>query len=67
MTAADAVAALEAFVSDAILAGLTEVHVIHGQSGGRLKAAVHTRLRGLPAVRRFRLDARNPGVTVVEL
>ena len=67
MTAAEAVAALDAFLSDAILAGHPEVRVIHGRSGGRLKAAVEHRLKQLPPVVRFRLDPANPGVTIVGL
>jgi DNA mismatch repair protein MutS2 len=65
MTADEAEAALAAFLSDAILAGHAEVRVIHGRSGGRLKAAAHARLRSMPAVRSFRLDPQNPGVTIV--
>ena len=67
MTAADAVVALDQFLNDAILATHEEVRVIHGRSGGRLKAAVHQRLRALSSVRSFRLDPRNPGVTIVSL
>lgn len=67
LTTADAEGALATFLNDAILAGHPEVRVIHGRSGGRLKSAVHARLRGLPAVRGFRLDPRNPGVTIVIL
>lgn len=67
LTAADAVAALDEFLSNAILAGHGEVRVIHGRSGGRLKSAVHQRLRALSSVRSFRLDLRNPGVTIVSL
>lgn len=67
MTAAEAVAALDTFLNDAILAAFTQVRVIHGRSGGRLKAVVHERLHELPPVRSFRLDASNPGVTIVAL
>lgn len=67
MTTDEAVAALDAFVSDAMLAGLPDVRVIHGRSGGRLKAAVHARLKQIPSVRAFRLDPGNPGVTIVML
>lgn len=65
MTAEEAVAAVDAFLSDAILAGHPEVRVIHGRSGGRLKAAVQRRLKQLPSVVGFRLDPANPGVTIV--
>ena len=67
MTVEEAVAALDAFLNDALLAGHTEVRVIHGRSGGRLRAAVHARLKQLPVVRAFRLDPANPGVTIMTL
>jgi DNA mismatch repair protein MutS2 len=67
MTADEAVSALETFLSDAILAGLPEVRVIHGRSGGKLRAAVHERLKRIRSVRAFRLDHANPGVTIVAL
>lgn len=66
-TAVEAVAALDDFINDAILAGLTTVHVIHGRSGGRVRGAVHARLRELSPVRHFRIDPSNTGVTLVEL
>jgi len=65
MTTDEAVVALGTFLNDAILAGLPVVCVIHGRSGGRLKAAVHERLKVLPSIRAFRLDPANPGVTIV--
>jgi DNA mismatch repair protein MutS2 len=61
------VAALDTFLNDAILAGVDEARVIHGRSGGRVKAAVHARLKRLAAVRGYRLDPANPGVTIVTL
>lgn len=67
MTAEEAVAALDTFLDDAILAGIDEVRVIHGRGGGRLKSAVHARLKVLRAVRGYRLDPANPGVTIVTL
>ena len=66
-TTAEAIEALDAFLNDALLAGAGEARVIHGRSGGRLKAAVHARLRQLPSLRGFRVDPRNPGVTIVQL
>jgi dsDNA-specific endonuclease/ATPase MutS2 len=65
MTVEEATGALDAFVNDALLAGLAEARVIHGRSGGRLKAAVHARLKQLPSVRHFRVDPANAGVTLV--
>jgi DNA mismatch repair protein MutS2 len=67
MIADEAVAALDSFLNDALLAGHPEVRVIHGRSGGRLKAAVHARLKQITSVRAARLDPRNPGVTIVRL
>jgi DNA mismatch repair protein MutS2 len=67
MTSDEAVHALDRFLSDALLASLDEVRIVHGRSGGRLKAAVHGRLRELPAVAAFRVDPSNPGVTIVRL
>jgi DNA mismatch repair protein MutS2 len=66
-TAAEAVEALDRFLNDALLAGAAEARIIHGRSGGTLKAAVHARLQQLPSIRGFRLDPRNPGVTIVRL
>ena len=67
MTAEEALAAVEPFLDDAILAGHAEVRIIHGRSGGRLRTVVHARLRALPPVRSFRVDETNPGVTIVVL
>lgn len=67
MTVDDAIAAVDAFLSDAILAGHAEVQVIHGRGGGRLRDAVHRRLKQVLAVKAFRLDPKNPGVTIVML
>jgi DNA mismatch repair protein MutS2 len=67
MTSEEAIKAVDEFLNDAILDAHEEVRIIHGRSGGRLKAAVHARLRSLPSVRGFRVDERNPGVTIVAL
>lgn len=65
MTVDDAIAAVELFVNDALLAGHAHARVIHGRGAGRVKAAVHHYFRHLPAVASFRLDPANPGVTIV--
>ncbi len=67
MTVDEAVEAFDAFLDEAILAGLEHVQVIHGRSGGRLKAAIHSRLTLLTSIRAFRVDPANPGVTRVSL
>lgn len=56
-----------AAIDAALVAGRPRVRIIHGRSGGRIRAALHTRLRQLPPVRAFHLDAANPGVTLVDL
>jgi DNA mismatch repair protein MutS2 len=66
-TVAEALDALEASLNDAMLAGRTTLYVIHGRSGGRIKAAVYGRLRQVTSVRTFRVDPRNPGQTIVSL
>jgi len=66
MTTIEAIVALDVFINDAILAGYDSVRVIHGRSGGRLKAAVHARLREVTAVKRFGVDSANHGVTIVD-
>lgn len=66
-TVAEAEADLDAFLNDALMAGHADVRIIHGISGGRVKAAVHARLRRVSAVRGFRVDPSNAGVTIVTL
>jgi DNA mismatch repair protein MutS2 len=67
MTGEEAIAALDAYLNDALLAGHPEVTVIHGRSGGTLKRAVHARLKQLHTIRAFRVDPLNPGLTIVNL
>jgi len=64
---AEAVDALDTFLNDALLASLPEVRIVHGKSGGKIRDAVHRRLREIAAVRAFRVDPRNAGVTIVSL
>ena len=63
----DALARAEQALNDALLADVAELRVIHGKSGGRIRAALHRRLRAIPTVRAFTLDPGNPGVTIVSL
>ena len=66
-TVDDSLDALASFLNETLLAGQAEARIIHGRSGGRIKAAVHARLKAMPSIRGFRLDPRNPGVTIVSL
>jgi DNA mismatch repair protein MutS2 len=61
----DALAALDAFINDALLAGHASVQVIHGRGAGKLRDEVHRRLARIAAVRHVRVDPSNPGVSVV--
>jgi DNA mismatch repair protein MutS2 len=54
------------FLNSALLAGSSEVRIIHGRSGGKIKAALHALLKGMPSIRSVRVDPRNAGVTIVE-
>ena len=63
----EALARIDAALNDALLAGVPELRFIHGRSGGRLRGALHRRLREISSVRRFALDPRNAGVTIVSL
>ncbi len=63
----EAIAHAEHALNEALLAGLAELRLIHGRSGGRIRAALHRWLREIPSVRGFRQDPRNDGVTVVKL
>ena len=64
-TVDEATQLVETFINDALLAGHGEVVIIHGRSGGKLKAAVHLLLRRIAAVASSRVDPRNPGATIV--
>jgi DNA mismatch repair protein MutS2 len=66
-TVAESIDLVDDFLNDAILDGVAEVRIVHGRSGGRVKAAVHKRLQEMTAVRAFRLDPENPGATIVTL
>ncbi len=65
-TVAEAIDSLDRFLNTALLAGDAGVLIIHGRSGGRIKAAVHARLSQTPSIRAFRVHPRNPGATIVQ-
>jgi DNA mismatch repair protein MutS2 len=66
LTVDEALARVDDAINDALLAGHARLRLIHGRSGGRIKAALHRHLTMLPPVRGFRIDPANAGVTVVE-
>jgi DNA mismatch repair protein MutS2 len=66
----EAVAALEAYLDQAILLGTTQVEIIHGKGTGALRREVHEALRRSPAVDSFALanaDQGGDGMTIVTL
>jgi DNA mismatch repair protein MutS2 len=67
LTVEDALPRIDDALDAALLAALPELRFIHGRSGGKLRGALHQRLRAITTVRGFRLDPRNPGVTIVSL
>ena len=67
LTVEEALTRAEDALNDALMADCAELRLIHGRSGGRIRAALHRRLREIPSVRGFGLDPRNPGVTIVKL
>jgi DNA mismatch repair protein MutS2 len=67
LTVEEALGQIDRTLNDALLAGALEIRFIHGRSGGRLRGALHARLRQIASVRGFHLDPRNDGVTVVSL
>lgn len=67
LTVEEALDRAEQALDEALLADLAELRFIHGRGGGRIRAALHQRLRHIRSVRRFGLDPRNEGVTIVTL
>ncbi|HEY8712086.1 MAG TPA: Smr/MutS family protein [Thermoanaerobaculia bacterium] len=65
LTVDEALEAVGAFLNDALLTGVAEVRIIHGRSGGRLKASLHAHLKRIASIRSYAVDPRNAGVTVV--
>lgn len=66
----EAVGNVDAFIDQALLAGMNQIWIIHGMGTGRLRAGLHEHLRSHPAVLEFRLGKYGEGesgVTVVTL
>lgn len=65
LTVDEAMVAVDAFLNDALLSGASEARIIHGRSGGKLKASVHAQLKRIASIR-YVVDPHNEGVTVVK-
>lgn len=66
----EAIAETQAFIDRAILAGFSEVEIVHGRGTGALRREIHEYLRGIPAVSDFVLapaDRGGDGMTIVRL
>ncbi len=69
-TVDEAIANLDKFLDDALLAHATTVRVVHGKGTGALRKGIHEHLRGLRFVKEYRLGEfgeGDAGVTVVKL
>ena len=67
LTVEAALTVVEKTLDSAMLAGSAELHFIHGRSGGRIRAALHRKLKEISSVRSFHLDPGNVGITIVVL
>jgi DNA mismatch repair protein MutS2 len=70
MTAEEAIEALDQFIDRAVVAGLSQVYVIHGKGTGALRKALTAFLKGHREVESLRLGNWNEGgagVTIVKL
>jgi DNA mismatch repair protein MutS2 len=67
MYADEAEESLDRFISDALVAGLNEVEVIHGTGGGVLARLVERYLQQHPKIQGFYRMPGNLGATIVEI
>ena len=70
LTVSEAVQEVDAFIDQAVLAGLDEVKIIHGMGTGKLKEGIRNHLRGMKNVAEFRsglYGEGEAGVTIVKL
>ncbi|MFC4766951.1 endonuclease MutS2 [Effusibacillus consociatus] len=61
---------IDRYLDNAVMAGLSQVSIIHGKGTGTLRAGVHEFLRNHPQVRSFRIGEHgegHTGVTIVTL
>ena len=66
-TVSEAVPAVEKYLDEALLQGLSRVRLVHGVGSGRLRTGITAVLERHPSVRRFQAADAGGGVTVVEL
>ena len=66
-TTAEAIPELDKYLDDAYLAHLKQVTIIHGRGTGKLRAAVHARLKKCRYVKSFRLGTFGEGETGVTI
>ncbi len=70
LTTAEALAELDHFIDDAVLANMPQIRIVHGKGTGALRQAVHNALKDDRRVKTFKLAEHgegDSGVTVVEL
>ena len=70
LTVDEALFRLDQYLSDAFMAGLPSVRIVHGKGTGTLRQAVHEVLAKHPLVKSFRpgdYGEGDYGVTIVEL
>ncbi len=68
-TVDEAIARLDKYLDDALLAHMSSVRIVHGKGTGALRSAVHSHLKGLSYVDSFHLaefGEGDAGVTIVE-
>lgn len=69
-TVDEAIANVDAFIDSAVLAGLSQLWIIHGMGTGKLRSGLHAHFRKHPNVAEFRLGLYGEGengVTVITL
>ncbi len=69
-TVDEAIVNVDAFIDNAVRAGVSQLWIIHGMGTGRLRAGLHAHFRSHPNVKDFRLgvyDEGGSGITVLTL
>lgn len=70
MRSDEALATVERFLDRALLAGFSEVEIVHGRGTGALRREIHEFLRAFPAAANYQTapeDRGGDGMTIVEL